>query len=387
MNKLSLFAKDKLISRKNYKSISNFIKDSKIFKNLFANVCSAWSIPNSEDFQTSIVYHFQHPELKKPLFYNKDAQGELLKESPPSETSYPAGIISVSDICVSFPYPVHRWKGKVFVEGLRGTSKFVSEPRYLIALETIPFAKKTKMPEGVLLAMPSLNNYYHWLVEILPRLRMVEEDERLRDLPLIMPKNKLAKYVYDSLKITGYFDKVNFLDDGVYQFEKLHIPTLFSPPCRPSPLAIEWLRNHFLTETITKGKRRIYVSRRDSAERYVSNEVEVEELLSEFGFETICPGNYSLEEQVKIFQEAEMIIGSHGAAFANLAFTPSESVFIELFRKSRGNPVYRKLAAIRNLKYGVFVCQEDNAGQYVDINGLREVVEKAVATLSETATQ
>jgi len=82
MNKLALLAKDKFISRKSYKSISKFIKDSKIFeKSPFTRVCSAWSIPNSEEFQTSIVYNFQHPEFKKPLFYNKDTQGEFLKES------------------------------------------------------------------------------------------------------------------------------------------------------------------------------------------------------------------------------------------------------------------------------------------------------------------
>ncbi|MEQ8384565.1 MAG: glycosyltransferase family 61 protein [Coleofasciculus sp. A1-SPW-01] len=391
---MSLFSspifKTKLINPKLAKqNLNNFItktiRQSGVTENKpFTRLCRASSIPISETFQGfHELYNYVTPHLEKPDFYIKeDWQENYLQYYKTSRRTYSGAIISASGVHVSFPYPIHRWQGKVFIEALRENTKCLSEPRYLVALETIPFLKKEKMADGILLAMPYHNNYYHWLVEMLPRLKMIEDDDNFKDLPIIMPKNRTPNFIHDSLKRAGFLEQTVFLDDGVYRFDKLQIPTLLSPPCNPSPVAIEWLRKKLLTATGVSQKKRIYVSRRDAVDRYVSNESEVEEVLAEFGFDTVCLSNYSLAEKIQIFQAAEIVIGSHGAGFSNLVFTPSESVFIEFFQEEGVfTPAFYQIARIRKLKYGFLVCKKDGAGQYVDVNMLRELVERAITNI------
>ena len=53
----------------------------------------------------------------------------------------------------------------------------------------------------------------------------------------------------------------------------------------------------------------------------IINENEVEKnLISLEGFESITLSEYSFIDQVKIFNQAETVVGLHGAGFANLIF-------------------------------------------------------------------
>lgn len=362
-----------------YRHITKFIKKSGLTEDPpFTRACRALSIAQTDNsLEFNFLNKYTSIQFDRPCLYS-EVHAEFLKYFNGQPKTYSAGIISAKNVFASFPYPIHRWKGKVFIEALRESTKYLSEPRYLMALEAIPFVKKNKVAEAVLLAMPAYENYFHWLVETMPRLKMIEDDEQLCHLPLILPRNRTPKFIRESLELAGYLDKTQFLDDGVYQFETLHIPTLFSPPSHPSPLAIDWLRGKLIQQDFIGKKKRLYVSRKDSLRRYVSNEAEVEQILSQFGFETVCLTKYSFEEQINLFQSAEMVIGSHGAGLTNLVFAPTECVFIELIMEGIFTQAYYQIAGIRKIKYGFLICQTDGAGQYVDVNILRELVEKAI---------
>lgn len=362
-----------------YRHITQLIKKSGLTENPpLTRACRASSIAQVDNsLEFNFFNEYTSIQFDKPGLYS-EVHANFLKYFNGQPKTYSAGIISANNIFVSFPYPIHRWKGKVFIEALRESTKYLSEPRYLMALEAMPFVKKEKIAEAVLLAMPAYENYFHWLVETMPRLKMIEEDKRLCDLPVILPENRTPKFIRESLEMAGYLDKTRFLDDGVYQFETLHIPTLFSQPSHPSPLAIEWIREKLVQPDFIDKNKRLYVSRKDSLRRYVSNETEVEQILSQFGFETVCLTNYSFKEQIKLFQGAEMVIGSHGAGLTNLVFAPAECVFIELIMEGVFTQAYYQLAGIRKIKYGFLICQRDGASQYVDVNILKELVEKAI---------
>ena len=63
----------------------------------------------------------------------------------------------------------------------------------------------------------------------------------------------------------------------------------------------------------------------------------------------------TLSDQIKIFRNARFIIGPHGAAFANLAFSKAGSNFIEFFSKGHYSRSYSRISTIRKLKYGFLV--------------------------------
>ena len=96
------------------------------------------------------------------------------------------------------------------------------------------------MDEGVLLSMPWHHNFYHWMIEMLPRLISYDRCPSLQNVPLIVPKSA-PKFVAESLRLTGYLPKTIFLDNGAYRFKTLHMLSKLAPTTEVSPDAVEWL--------------------------------------------------------------------------------------------------------------------------------------------------
>lgn len=290
----------------------------------------------------------------------------------------PAGVISVSNVNVSLPTGMHMWQGKVFEEALLGT-ELITNPKYLLDLETIPFRKKTIITEPVvLLSLPWHHNFYHWLIEILPRLQLYELSAHLQNLRIVVP-NSASKFVKTSLSLTKYLDRVWFLDNGVYQFEKLHILSRLAKTGDVSPWAIKWLNENLVNQQTSSPKKRIYVSRADAKYRFVTNESEVQNVLSDLGFETVVMTKYSLEEQIQIFQQAEIVVGSHGAAFAHSAFMKPGSVLIEFFQSGHLTDCFFRIANLKQLNYGFLVGQSEGLGFSVDTTQLKSILKQALA--------
>jgi capsular polysaccharide biosynthesis protein len=170
-----------------------------------------------------------------------------------------------------------------------------------------------------------------------------------------------------------------FLDDGVYRFEKLHLPTRLAPPGgQASSLAIEWLRRKVPAPPSSNPVRRLYISRRDAKIRSVTNEAEVEAALGDLGFVTVVPSEHSLSRQVELFRNADIVLGSHGAAFANLAFAKKGTAIIEVFEPGHFNPAYTRIAAINRLRYGFLVGRKRVLGFSIDVPQLRQMVAEAI---------
>lgn len=72
----------------------------------------------------------------------------------------------------------------------------------------------------------------------------------------------------------------------------------------------------------------VYLSRRETQIRKIINAAEVEELLKLYGYESVFADEYSLSEQIALFQSARGIVGASGAAFANLIHMQPETTAI-----------------------------------------------------------
>lgn len=319
----------------------------------------------------------------KPQFFidgtNEKKYLEMLLNQGGKDTPW-AGIISASNINVSFPNGMHMCNGKVFEEALLGT-ELLTNPKYFLDLETIPLKRKTSFPESILLSMPWHNNFFHWMIEILPRLLLYDLAEDLHHLKLIVPKSS-PKFVRESLSLSGYEDRVYFVEDGIYTFKKLHLLSRLGKTSDISPFAIEWLARKIRVPNSETSKKKIYVSRADARNRYVTNEPEILNLLSDFGFETVTMSKYRLEEQIQIFQQAEVVVGSHGAALAHTAFMAPGAVLIEFFESGHFNRCFYRMACLKKLRYGFLVGQKDGFGFSVDIVQLKNLLKQALLPTS-----
>ena len=241
------------------------------------------------------------------------------------------------------------------------------------------FKKRQPMDEGVLLSMPWHHNFYHWMIEMLPRLISYDRCPSLQNVPLIVPKSA-PKFVAESLRLTGYLPKTVFLDNGTYRFKTLHMLSKLAPTTEVSPDAVGWLNEKVkVSPSGSVLPKRFYVSRRDAKIRFVSNETQLANTLSEFGFETLTMSKLSLADQIDLFRTAEYIIGPHGAAFTNLAFAKPGATFIEFFSKGHYSPSFNRFSAIRQLKYGFLIGEPTTMGGFaIEPNHLKEILAQAL---------
>ena len=105
----------------------------------------------------------------------------------------------------------------------------------------------------------------------------------------------------------------------------------------------------------------IYIDRADSKSndayvRSLINDDEIKRFLIRKNFTLVRLGDLSFVDQVQYFNNADCIIGLHGAGFANLTFCKSNTKIIE-FRTSKTGKMYENLAKQNNLKFVSIVCK------------------------------
>ena len=221
----------------------------------------------------------------------------------------------------------------------------------------LPPAEEVAGSVGVLTTR-GVDNYYHFLTDVLPRLELLRQAGREPDRYLV---NRTTAFQRDLLGVVG-IPEDRVLESARHphiRAERLEVPSLPDSHLRTPPWVAAWLRQQLLPNDPgpAPAHRRLYVTRGDRKHtRHVVNEGEVLEALSPYGFETIDPGALSVAEQVRRFAEAEIVVGAHGAALTNLVFCPAGAAVVELFPPDYVNVCYWALAwAVGNLRYRYLV--------------------------------
>ena len=200
----------------------------------------------------------------------------------------------------------------------------VHQPAY-----STPLPRKVRQKPGNYFSLFSLwahrYNYYHWIHDAMLRLHLILP--RLpEDIQFIVPPN-LRSFQLESLGLLGIApDQLcSFSGQELWELEVLY----FAPPTTRSgsnsPAALKWFRElawSGLGLTPGTGTRRIYISRRRTQYRRIVNELEVERVVRDFGFETHFFEDLSFREQITLMSQAETVASSSGAALTNILFAP-----------------------------------------------------------------
>lgn len=193
------------------------------------------------------------------------------------------------------------------------------------------------------IASSGSENWYHWLLQTLPRLVVLARSNLAYDR--IYVNNMNHKWQVESLKLVLKHLKISeeklLVINGncVLQADSLVVPSIpFMPSKRPHlPL---WMRSILNTIFLPKPQHRtenykkIYISRSKASIRRITNEKELIEVLKKQGFKILHLENLSPHEQARIFSQARIIVGPHGSGFANLIFTTPGYTLIEIDHKS-----------------------------------------------------
>ncbi|WP_373331210.1 glycosyltransferase family 61 protein [Salmonirosea aquatica] len=147
----------------------------------------------------------------------------------------------------------------------------------------------------------------------------------------------------------------------------------------PNKADIFALRKYVLAQVppIDEPRKRIYISR--SGRRRILNESAVTALLQNYGFEIIEDIPRSVTEQVRIYQNAEFIIGPHGASFSNIVWCQPGTQLFEIFAPTYTPGFFRYLAHTLGLGYSAYYHGPAGTGDWS--LGLEDDIEVSIAEL------
>jgi hypothetical protein len=193
---------------------------------------------------------------------------------------------------------------------------------------------------------PSSYNYYHWMLEILPRLITLQKCGIAPDWYLV---DAFTPFQLQTLRAFGVpLDRVLQPYSGMHvQAEELLVPSRHFPnSCREA--GAELIRRIAPTNPAASSDR-IFINRRGS--RQPVNVDPFRQALRQFGFEEHYLEDYSLPKQIELFQQANAVVAMHGAGLTNTVFCPSGALVVELMPEGKYRPCYPMLSRLCDLRH------------------------------------
>ena len=221
--------------------------------------------------------------------------------------------------------------------------------------------------EGKLFALiqdASENNFTHWLFDILPRFKIFEQNNSIKEIDYFLLPELKHSFQYETLKILGIpthkilSDKKNrhleaetlivtdhpWHKEGNIHDEMMNIPEWI----------VSWLRQKFLNHAEYKNlNNRVYIDRSDSLFNHckIINSDEVWEVLKKNGFTKVKLTEMNFRNQIGLFNSANIIVSAHGAGLTNIIFSNPNTKIIELAPENYPNKFFQRVSKINNLSY------------------------------------
>ena len=198
-------------------------------------------------------------------------------------------------------------------------------------------------------------NYFHWLLECLPRAIMALRHPDWDDAPLLIDVDMPSQHI-ESLRLLSPERKHIPVPKGMrLPVQMLYFPSVLSfthdyygtsPRTEDfliAPEAVALLRESFLqnatSSAIKQNQQFIYVAR-SSVYRSILNDHEVINALVELGFSIVYPENLSFAEQIALFSNAKIIVGPTGAGMTNMVFAGADCKIVVLAAVTHGANFY-----------------------------------------------
>ena len=211
-----------------------------------------------------------------------------------------------------------------------------------------------------------LDNYWHWIFEVLPRFAIIEKVLDKKEIDNFLLPDFTTNFQKESLELLNVplSKMISSIKFRHIETEKLFVtshPYIFN---NDAPKAIQqipkwislWLKKSLLEKinhNSENSPKKIYIDRSNSKfknVRFIKNDDLVKNFLIKQGFVPVKLENLSLKDQITFFNNANYIIGLHGAGFANLIFCNKNTKILELKSKTTSK-VIENLAKTNELDY------------------------------------
>lgn len=203
----------------------------------------------------------------------------------------------------------------------------------------------------------SSTNYYHWLMDALPRLALL--DKFPADTGILTSRS-LNSFQRETLEILGLAGRCRPTPETHLVLENYYYSSFTAFTGCDNPYALQFLRDKFLgaAAEMTHRPEKIYISRLGS-NRAALNEEELVAILESKGWAIIRTEKYTFREQVALFSSAKAVCAIHGAGLTNLLWCPKGCQVLEICASNFLNGCYESIAAYLDLDYRYMVFDGD----------------------------
>jgi capsular polysaccharide biosynthesis protein len=224
-------------------------------------------------------------------------------------------------------------------------------------LVKFPYLSTASIPDDI----PIIVDYVNYDLPIFKKLIDLFNDQNRKIITIDYSENVFVNTLY-------YVSCPNYLPLNLKEIHKIRsydylfdIKSLINLRSKLLPL-----KGHIITP------KRFFITRKNSSGKRPFNENEVFETLKMFGFECIAPEEYLLEDQIALFNNAEIIVGGSGAAFSNLLYCNDKCKVIILQKYKIYYSGFSTIAATFNVKL-IYLTEESNFS-----NNIKELHESFV---------
>lgn len=256
-------------------------------------------------------------------------------------------------------------------------------------------------------------NYYHFLIEGVGKMLLFQ-----KNLPFIGDTTDEITYLVPEVARNHYkqiLDLVGVKESQLYWYSsesrerrlslsrlwvldyKIPYPisqwndtwSIYQPPRSTLKLiANTFLQSEVISKFMNNAERKpkiLYVSRKDAGVRRVKNEeLLLDALEREFGEENIdvfVGTGLSITDQIKKFANAKIVIGPHGAAFANLVFCAKHTPILQFPLAPLVDTCFVHIAAAMELDY--YLYEPISSYYYGDYNVEQSMIAPFIERVSQ----
>ena len=233
-------------------------------------------------------------------------------------------------------------------------------------------------------------NYAHWLFDIIPKIKIISAKYEISNIDFFY-FSKLTKFQKETFKLLKINPK-KIIDANKFRHIKASSVlavthpnyfngTIFKAHSNLPTWIVVYLRKLFLKKVNKKfNYDNIYIDRSDSTQNHcklVNNESVINFLKSK-NFKILRLSDFSIFDQVSIFNNCKKIVASHGAGLANITFCKENTKVIELIPQNHPSRTHRRISNINNLNYNLIYCKKirnDKKGDmFINLNILKKYI-------------
>ena len=229
------------------------------------------------------------------------------------------------------------------------------------------FCSTLKLDKAIVLQYGA-SNYWHFYNDFIGALRLADELDIDLDIPVLVPeKLKEKEFFHQLLEVAPKLKDIKWVFQKSNEYYEVG-QSYFLATAHAHRRNFNYAKSIIqITKDINAEDHteKIFVTRSKKWDRTVSNLEEIHAICKDQGFTIVNCDYLSVEEQIRIFSQAKVCIGIHGAALTNIIFSNAGLSFLEILSNSRISPVYYLMAKHYKHSYNCLLGQQkDDRGNF-----------------------